>query len=81
MVSCAEFLAELGDYLDGYLTAELRRELEIHLAQCTTCQVIVDSTRKTLRIMTESGELDLSEALPEPIVARIMKRIGAKPGE
>lgn len=81
MISCSQFLAELGDYLEGDLTAELRRELEVHLAQCNTCQVLVDSTRKTLKIVTESGELDLSETLPEPIVTKIMERIHAKSSE
>jgi anti-sigma factor RsiW len=81
MISCSQFLAELGDYLEGDLTAELRRELEVHLAQCNTCQVLVDSTRKTLTIVTESGELDLSETLSESIVARIMKRIRARSPE
>ncbi len=77
MVSCNEFLAELGNYLEGDVPAELRRELELHLAQCKTCQVIVDTTQKTLKLVTESGELDLSEALPQPVVAAIMKKIRA----
>lgn len=81
MVSCDEFLAELGDYLEGESTAALRRELETHLAHCSTCQVIVDSTRKTVKIVSASGELDLSEQLPDPIVTRIMERIRAKPVE
>jgi mycothiol system anti-sigma-R factor len=79
MISCSEFLAEIGNYLDGELNPELRRELEAHLAHCRTCQVVVDTTRKTLKIVTESGEMDLSEALPEPLVAKIMDRVRAKP--
>jgi anti-sigma factor RsiW len=35
MVSCNEFLAEFGNFLDGELNTELRRELEAHLAHCT----------------------------------------------
>jgi anti-sigma factor RsiW len=77
MVSCNEFLAEFGNFLDGELNMELRRELEAHLAHCRTCQVIVDSTRKTLKIVTESGEFDFAETLPEPLVARIMNRVRA----
>jgi hypothetical protein len=78
MFSCNEFLAEFGNYLEGDLATEMRRELEIHLDQCTSCQVIVDSTRKTLKIVTESGKHDLSMALPEPVVESIMERIRAK---
>jgi len=81
MVSCSEFLAELGAYLEGEASAELRRELERHLAHCVTCQVIADSTAKTLKIVTESGELDLSEELPERVVGQIMDRIRASKKE
>lgn len=78
MVSCNEFLAKFGNYLEDDLPSELKRELELHLAQCRTCQVIVDSTTKTLKIITEAGQFDLSEKLPEPVVARIMDRIRAE---
>lgn len=78
MVSCSEFLAEFGNYMDGEAGADLRRELEAHLAHCRTCQVILDSTRKTLKIVTESGELDLSEPLPEPLVVKIMEKVRSR---
>lgn len=75
MISCKDFIAHLGSYLEGDLAAELRLALDHHLASCTTCQVIVDSSNKTLRIVTESGEFELSETLPESVTARIMARI------
>jgi hypothetical protein len=78
MVSCGEFLAELGNYLEGGVPVALRRELELHLAECNTCQVIVDSTQKTLKLVTDCGELDLSEKLPESTVAAIMQKVRAK---
>lgn len=75
MLSCSEFLSELTDYMEGQVPAEIRRQLEIHLSQCRTCQVIVDSTRKTVKIVTETGSVELAEPLPEPVVARIMARV------
>lgn len=75
MVSCSDFLAELGAYLDGDVNADLRRALEQHLAHCVTCQVLADSTAKTIKIVTESGEFDLSEDLPVQVVNRIMDRV------
>jgi anti-sigma factor RsiW len=73
--SCDEFLAELGNYADGEVTAELRRQLELHLSACRTCQVIYDSMSKTLRIVTESGSFDLPESLSEAMVTNIMRQI------
>jgi len=75
VLSCSEFLTELTDYLEGLVPAEIRRELEFHMSQCRTCQVILDSTRKTVKIVTETGSVELAEPLPEPMVARIMARV------
>src|SRR5262249_62003180 len=75
MISCTDFIAEMGDYLDGAVAAELRQHLESHLAHCQTCQVIYDSTRKTLQVVTESGSFDLPDAAVKPIADKIMTRI------
>ena len=34
-----------------------------------------DSTRKTLRIVTDSGSFDLPETLSEPLVASVMAKV------
>jgi anti-sigma factor RsiW len=75
MLSCADFLAELGDYIDDAASADLRTHLEEHLRECKTCQVIVDSTQKTIRIVTESGSFALPSDAIEPLVSEVMARI------
>jgi anti-sigma factor RsiW len=75
MINCADFITEIGNYLDGDVAAEVRRQLEHHLAHCTSCQVVLDSTRKTIRIVTDSGSFDLPEEAAKPITAEIMTRI------
>jgi anti-sigma factor (TIGR02949 family) len=83
VVDCNEVLDELGNYLDDDMAAELRAALERHLAQCSTCRVIVDTTRRTVRIVTESRSFDLPDDISERIIDRILKRIpggsGGKP--
>ena len=73
MLSCREVMAELSLYLDEDVTAELRKELEAHLQQCHTCNVLYDSTRKTVRVITESQCFEL----PVDFSARIMAKIRA----
>jgi len=75
MLSCAEFLAEFGDYLESAATPDVRQRLEEHLKECRTCRVIFDSTRKTIRIVTESDSFTLPADKIEPIVADVMARI------
>ena len=78
MLTCAEFLSEFGDYLEDTVSPEVRARLEEHLHECKTCQVIVDSTRKTIRIVTESGCFALPTDGLEPIVRDVMARIRKK---
>ena len=78
MISCADFLAELGDYIDDSASVDLRTHLEEHLRECKTCQVIVDSTRKTIQIVTESGSFTLPSDAVEPLVSDVMARIRQK---
>lgn len=75
MISCQDFISELGDLLDDDIASEIREQLEGHLAHCNTCQVLYDSTRKTLRIVTESGSFEYPEPMVEPLVTKVMDRI------
>jgi predicted anti-sigma-YlaC factor YlaD len=75
VISCDEFMAAFGDYLEGDVATEVRHHLESHLSHCRTCQVIYDSSRKTLKILTDSGSFDLPEAAAKPIRDKIMARI------
>lgn len=77
MISCADFMAEIGNYLEEDVAAEVRAQLEQHLAHCQTCTVLVDSTRKTLKIVTDSGAFDLPEQAFKPVGERIMARLRA----
>ena len=74
-MTCAEFLAEFGDYLDDTANPDLRARLEEHLHECQTCTVIVDSTLKTIQIVTDSGSFSLPEDAVEVIVKEIMHRV------
>ena len=75
MITCDEFMAELGDYLEGDVAIEVRRQLEHHLAHCQICQVVYDSTRKTIRIVTDSGSFDLPDAAAGLVKDRIMSTL------
>ena len=77
MISCRDFISELGSLLDEDVASEIREQLETHLAHCNTCQVLYDSTRQTLQIVTESGSFEYPEPVAEPLVSKVMDRIRA----
>jgi Putative zinc-finger len=75
LITCSDFMAEIGNYLEGDVAEEVRRQLEHHLSHCQTCTVLLDSTRKTLQVVTETGTFDLPESTFRPIAERIMAKI------
>jgi predicted anti-sigma-YlaC factor YlaD len=75
MFSCADFLAEFGDYLEGCAKPEIKSCIEEHLRECKACSVIIDSTSKTIRIVTDSGTFALPAEEVEPIVQGVMNRV------
>jgi hypothetical protein len=83
VIDCKDLVEQLGDYLENEMAADLRANLEQHLSHCRTCQVILDSTRKTIRIVTESGSFEVPGDLSERLIAKIMNAIpggtGGKP--
>ena len=76
MFSCEDVRSALSDYVDGDVSPDIRRELEQHLAECRTCQVLYDTTRKTLRIVTDAGSLEVPEVVSERLIQRIMSGLG-----
>jgi len=81
MITCDEFMAEFGDYLSGRVSPEVREQLELHLSQCRTCQVLYDSTRKTIKIVTDSCSFDLPQAVSEQIVDKVMAKLRRAQGQ
>ncbi len=75
MITCEEFLLEFGEYLENRVSPEVRKELELHVSQCRVCQVLYDSSCKTVKIVTESGSFDLPKSVSDPIIDRVMARL------
>ena len=78
MITCDEFFAEFGDYIENRVPPEVRQELEQHLSQCRACHVLYDSTRKTVRIVTDSNSFELPRSVSDPIIDRVMAKLRAE---
>jgi hypothetical protein len=57
------------------VSPEVRKELELHLSQCRACHVLYDSSRKTVKIVTESSSFELPESVSGPIIDRVMAKL------
>ncbi len=73
-MTCKEFLASLDDLIDGSVTTEMRAELQAHIGKCGHCEVILNTTRKTIEIYRSHEIYDLPTSLRDRLHAAIMAR-------
>ncbi len=72
-MTCTEFLAQMTDYFDGEVEPGLLEEIKSHLCECHHCEILVDTTRKTIQVYRNHQVYELSEDVRERTVARIMQ--------
>jgi len=75
LYSCEDLRIELSNLLDEDTEPGVREEIERHLAEFQRCQVLVDSTRKTLTIVTDAGRLELPAGVSDRLTALIMEKV------
>ena len=73
-MTCTEFLALLDDLIDDSVAPEMRSELQTHLRKCGHCEVILNTTRKTIEIYRSHEIYDLPAGLRDRLHAAIMAR-------
>jgi anti-sigma factor RsiW len=78
-VNCTDFLAKLTDYFDGRIDSDLLAEVKQHLCSCHHCEVVVDTTRKTIDIYRGQEIYNLPDDVSNRLRAAIMERCKAKP--
>jgi anti-sigma factor RsiW len=76
-VNCTDFLAKLTDYFDGQIDPDLLFEVKQHLGTCHHCEVVVDTTRKTIDIYRGQSAYDFPEELSTRLQSAIMDRCKA----
>lgn len=74
MLTCKEFLTELSDFLDENVDQELRRHLEAHVNECPNCFVILDTTRRTIRVYQGMD----AKTIPDDVHSRLMQALDKK---
>lgn len=73
-MTCTEFLAILDDLIDDSIAAQTRAEVELHLKKCGHCEVIFNTTRKTIEIYRCHEIYEMPEDLRDRLHAAIMAR-------
>lgn len=74
-IDCQQLRRELSNYLDGDVDPGLRAELDAHLARCSCCSVLVDTTRKAIRILADDRIFTLPIGFSERLRAFLEARL------
>ena len=74
MVTCKDFLRELGEYLDESTDPALRAELDRHINECPNCWVVLDTTKRTIDVYKGME----AQPLPERLKARLMEAVARR---
>ena len=77
MPTCKDFLRELSDYLDSSMDAETKQELDKHVEECPNCWVVLDTTKKTIKIYKGCE----AQAVPQALEDKLMAAVAAKMAE
>ncbi len=72
-MDCRQFLEEMSNYVDGEVSVGIREAIQEHLAFCHKCEVLYNSTQKTLEIVTDCGQETYS--LPSDASQRLYARL------
>jgi anti-sigma factor RsiW len=73
-MTCTDFLSQLTDYFDGQISPELLEEVRTHTASCHHCEVVLDTTGKTISFYRDNEIYEPSPEFTDRLHTAIMKK-------
>ena len=73
-MDCRQFLDELSNLMDHEVAGAVKEALEEHVALCHDCQVVFNSTRRTVEIVANSSAYEL----PQDVSVRLLTKLRSK---
>ncbi len=68
MLTCAQVIRLVSDYLDGALAPDDARRVEEHLAICPPCRGFLSQMRETKKLVGRLSEDDLPPEMQQALV-------------
>jgi anti-sigma factor RsiW len=73
-MKCTDVFNEISDYLDGELEDHEKQELCEHLRKCHKCQVVVDTTQKTIELYCDGKLFPLPDAVRDRLHTALRRK-------
>lgn len=70
-LNCSRIRQHLSDYIDGDLEPALCNIIDDHIKDCTNCQIVINTLRKTITLYKSEGQ---STVLPEDVRQRLFAK-------
>jgi anti-sigma factor RsiW len=70
-MDCKEIFESLSEYIDEELAVKTCEEIEVHLADCENCRVVVNTLRRTVTLYHAIP----TETIPGDVRLRLHKKI------
>jgi hypothetical protein len=77
-ISCRQVIRELSTFIDQGVRAELRAQIEEHLAKCRHCSAIYDGTRNVIRLMGDDRFFELPAGFNQRLRKRLAKELSRR---
>ena len=78
-MNCKGVIREISNYIDGDLDPIVKQELERHLEHCEDCTMIVDQTRKSIKVLCDARPVSLSAEVRARLHAALRRKIDHNP--
>ena len=78
MVTCKDFLKELGDYLDETADPQVKEELSKHINECPNCWVVLNTTQKTIQVYKGMDPEPLPNGVHDRLIGALEKKIKSR---
>jgi anti-sigma factor RsiW len=76
-MTCTDFLAQLTDYFDGQISPQLLEEVREHTSSCHHCEVVLDTTSKTISVYRDNEIYEVSPEFRDRLHLAIMAKCTA----
>jgi predicted anti-sigma-YlaC factor YlaD len=74
-MNCRGIIRELSEYLDGDCDRAMLADIEVHLARCEDCRLVVDTCRKTIDIFCKAEPVPLPDDVRQRLHTALFQRL------
>ena len=75
VLNCRDVWKEISNYIEDEVSAQLRKELEAHFAQCRHCTAVLDGTHNVIVLMADERAFSVPAGYSERLTARLRLEI------